>query len=98
MTDDGDQVAMTTRLDAEDAEPVLRIVEGHPLDQTGQHLPVGAAGDAGLSWFHPRLNCCCCHRFQPILTGKRFGVLAGFRAAARGGFASGALIVSRRSG
>ena len=44
MADDGDQVAMPTRLDAEDAEPVLRIMEGHPLDQTGQNLPVGGGG------------------------------------------------------
>ena len=44
MTDDGNQVAMTTRLDAEDAEPILRIMEGHPLDQTGQNLPVGSGG------------------------------------------------------
>ena len=85
MTDDGDQVAMTTRLDAENAEPVLRIMEGHPLDQTGQYLPVGSGGRRWFGpWSHPRPNRCCCHCFQPILTGKRFGMLAGFRAAARG--------------
>ena len=44
MADDGDQVALPTRFDAEDAKPVLRIVEGYPLDQTGQHLPVGSGG------------------------------------------------------
>ena len=38
MADDGDQVALPTCLDPQHAEAVLRVVERHPVDQTGQDL------------------------------------------------------------
>ena len=38
VADDGDQFAMAARLDAQDAEAVLGIVEGDPLDQAGQNF------------------------------------------------------------
>ena len=37
---DRDQVAMAPRLDPQNAEPVVRVVEGDALDQPGQDLPV----------------------------------------------------------
>ena len=44
VADDRDQVAMPPRLGSQDAEPVLRVVEGYPLDQPGQDLPVRRHG------------------------------------------------------
>jgi hypothetical protein len=38
VADDGDQVAVSARLDPQNAEAVLGIVERHPLDQAGQHF------------------------------------------------------------
>ena len=37
---DRDQVAMAPRLDPQNAEPVVRVVEGDALDQPGLDLPV----------------------------------------------------------
>ena len=36
MADDGDQIALSPRLDAEDAEAILIIVERHPFHKTGE--------------------------------------------------------------
>ena len=36
VADDGDQVAVSARLDPENAEAVLGVVEGDALDQTGE--------------------------------------------------------------
>ena len=44
MTDDGDQVTMSTRLDPENAKAILGIVEGHALDQAGKDLMLGRCG------------------------------------------------------
>jgi hypothetical protein len=41
MAYDRDEVVLAPRLDAQDAEAVLGIVEGDPLDQTTQRLGVG---------------------------------------------------------
>ena len=38
VPDDGDQVAMAARLDAENAEAVLGIMEGDPLDEARQNF------------------------------------------------------------
>ena len=38
MTHSGDEIALAPGLDAQHAEAVLGVVEGHPLDQTGEHL------------------------------------------------------------
>ena len=38
LTDHRHQVALPARLRAEDAEAVLLVVEGHPLDEAGEHL------------------------------------------------------------
>jgi len=38
VADDGHQIAMTARFRPENAETVLGIVEGDPLDQAGEHL------------------------------------------------------------
>ncbi len=38
LPDHGHQIAMPARLGSENAEPVLLIVEGDPLDQAGQHF------------------------------------------------------------
>jgi hypothetical protein len=41
MADDGDQVPMPARLRSQNAEAVLGVVEGDPLDEAGEHLTVG---------------------------------------------------------
>jgi hypothetical protein len=41
MTDDGDQIPMSARLRSQNAEAILGVVEGDPLDQAGEHLTVG---------------------------------------------------------
>ncbi len=38
VTDDGNQFAVATRLDAENAEAVLRVVEGDPFDKARQNF------------------------------------------------------------
>jgi len=38
MTDSGDEIALASRLDAQHAEAVLRVMEGYPVDQAGQDL------------------------------------------------------------
>ena len=38
LADDGHEIAMPARLGSENAEPVLLVVEGDPLDQAGQHF------------------------------------------------------------
>ena len=38
MADHGDQVALAADLDPQDAEAVLCVVEGHPLDEAGERL------------------------------------------------------------
>jgi hypothetical protein len=38
MADDGYEVAVPARLDADHAEPVVRIVERDALDEAGQYL------------------------------------------------------------
>ena len=38
LPDDGHEIAMPARLGSENAEPVLFVVEGDPLDQTGQQF------------------------------------------------------------
>jgi hypothetical protein len=40
MADDGDKVAVTACLDADDTEAVLGILVSDPLDETGEHLSV----------------------------------------------------------
>ena len=44
MADDGDEVAMSARLDAQHAEAVLGVMERHALDGACKHLVVGLAG------------------------------------------------------
>jgi len=39
VADNGDQVAVAARLDAENAEAVLGVVERDTLDDAGQNLP-----------------------------------------------------------
>ena len=41
VADDGDEITMPARLDAQHAEAALGIVEGHPFDGAGEHLAVG---------------------------------------------------------
>ena len=41
VPDDGDQVAVAARLDAENAKAVLRIMEGNALDEARQNLSGG---------------------------------------------------------
>ena len=38
VADDGHQIAMAARLDAQNAEAVLGVVEGDPLDEAGEHF------------------------------------------------------------
>ena len=38
MADDGDEVAVAARLDAQNAEAVLGVVEGYALDKASQHF------------------------------------------------------------
>ena len=52
MADHGDQVAMPPRLRPQDAEAVLRVVEGDALDQTGQDLPVRGLWMLAGAGFH----------------------------------------------
>ena len=59
VADDGDQVALTTGLHLQNAEPGLVVVEGDALDETGQNLNRGArprcsVGKTGVSsrWLH----------------------------------------------
>jgi hypothetical protein len=40
MADDGDQLAVASRLDPDDAKAILGILVGDALDQPGKHLPV----------------------------------------------------------
>jgi hypothetical protein len=52
VAENGDQVALAARFDAQDAEPVLCIVEGDALDQTSENLGWRAC----LGWLHhPRM-------------------------------------------
>ena len=51
VADDRDQIAMAARLDPQNAEAVLGVVEGDPLDQAGQHF-LGR-------WFRLRLHGDC---------------------------------------
>ena len=53
MTDDGDQVSLAPGLDAQHAKAVLRVVEGHAVDQAGQDLGRGA--------------CSCCFGHYPMM-------------------------------
>jgi hypothetical protein len=39
VPDHGHQIAMASRLRPENAEAVLGVVEGDPLDEAGEHLP-----------------------------------------------------------
>ena len=41
MANDGDQVALTAGFDLQNAKPVLFVVEGDTLDQTGQSFRTG---------------------------------------------------------
>ena len=41
MADDGDEVAVTARLHPDDAEAVLGVLVGDPLNQPSEHLPIG---------------------------------------------------------
>jgi hypothetical protein len=57
MADDGNQVPVAARLDAQNAEPVLGIVERHPLDHAGKRLAVGSGtlgGHGGAPDHHSR--------------------------------------------
>ena len=38
MADDGHQIAVAARLRPENAEAVLGVVEGDPLDEAGEHF------------------------------------------------------------
>ena len=38
MADDGHQIAVAARFRPEDAEAVLGVVEGDPLDEAGEHF------------------------------------------------------------
>jgi hypothetical protein len=38
MTDDGDEIALPSRLDAQHAEAVLRVMKSHPVDEPAQDL------------------------------------------------------------
>jgi hypothetical protein len=40
MADHGDQFAMAARLRSQDAEAVIGVVEGHSLDQPGEHSAI----------------------------------------------------------
>ena len=44
VADDGDEIAMAARLDAQHAKAVLGIMERDPLDGAGEHLAVGLGG------------------------------------------------------
>jgi hypothetical protein len=44
MAENGDQVAVATRLDPEHAEAVVGVVEGDALDQAGEDLAVRCVG------------------------------------------------------
>jgi phytoene dehydrogenase-like protein len=50
VAENGDQVALAARFDPQDAEAVLRVVEGDTLDQTGQNL----GWRARPGWLHHR--------------------------------------------
>ena len=52
MADHGHQVAMPPRLRPQDAEAVLRVVEGDALDQTGQDFPVRGLWMLAGAGFH----------------------------------------------
>jgi hypothetical protein len=41
VTDHGYQVPLSTRLDLQDAEPILLVVERHALDQPRENLAMG---------------------------------------------------------
>jgi hypothetical protein len=41
MTNDGDEIAVTSRLDANDAKAVVGILVGDALNQPSQYLPIG---------------------------------------------------------
>ena len=51
VADDRDQIAVAARLDAQDTEAVLGIVEGDALDETGEDFLLGCGG--------LRLHGCC---------------------------------------
>ena len=44
MADDGDEVAVPTRLHPQDGEAALGIVERNPLDDAGEHFAIGPGG------------------------------------------------------
>jgi hypothetical protein len=50
MAENRDQIALSAGFDTEDAEAVLRVVEGNALDQTGQNL----GWRARPGWLHHR--------------------------------------------
>jgi hypothetical protein len=41
VANDGDEIAVTSRLHPDDAKTVLGVLVGDALNQPGQHLPVG---------------------------------------------------------
>jgi hypothetical protein len=47
MADDGDEITMRPRLDAQHAEATLGIVERHPFDGAGEHRAVRLGGGSG---------------------------------------------------
>jgi hypothetical protein len=54
-----DQIAMASRLDAQHAEAVLRIVEGDPLDEAGKHFRFGfrlLPHASSANWYSCRLS------------------------------------------
>ena len=57
MADDRDQFAMTSRLDPQNAEAVLVIVERDALDDARQHFLIG--------WYGPGLHNVLLHINEP---------------------------------
>jgi hypothetical protein len=44
MADQGDQLALATGLDAQDAKAILGVLVRDALDQSGEHLVIGWCG------------------------------------------------------
>ena len=62
MADDGHQIAMAARLRPENAEAVLGVMEGHPLDEAGEHLWVDGSG---ADFMRPPRSPVFCPRATP---------------------------------
>src|SRR6266536_5727779 len=65
MADQGDQLALATGLDPQDAKAILGVLVSDPLDQSGEHLVIGLRGLA--------LHDGPSHPSSPVKSGAKSG-------------------------